>query len=112
MQNKIMVSKVEVSPGKHVYIREPKISDTEVVAQIIGKQAADNPTLSGLLFKKELAKQLIVQINEKRVDGATLNLDEEFSFREYAILGQVLEQIAGTENMGKPKIEIVSFTVT
>jgi hypothetical protein len=103
------VVKATLSTGKVVLLRELKIKHTELAAQEVAPRAGGDPNVLSLLMQKALAKQLIVQVDEKKPSASELeDMDELFSFAEYGQVLQVVGQLAGADGLGKPRIELVS----
>jgi hypothetical protein len=111
MEQKVtMVSKVTLSTGKVVLLREMKIKHQELAAMAAAPKAQDNNVILALHMQKELLKILIVQINGQDVKPSQLeNLDDVFSMNEYGQLLRVVAQLRGDEaDMGKFQVETVS----
>jgi hypothetical protein len=102
------VYKFTLSSGKVIYLKEPKISDSESAIQVAGRKAGENMALLGLLTQKELFKKLLVQVDAKTLKMAEKeNLDGLFSFSEWAQCQQALQKITGDEgNLSEPEITI------
>lgn len=91
------VTKVKLSTGKVVLLREPKIADQDFAAQAAARSVKGDNVI-GLTFamQKELLKQLVVQIDEKQPRPAELEaLDDLFSYQEYLQLSSVVNKMAG-----------------
>jgi hypothetical protein len=92
------VYKFTLSSGKEIYIREPKIADSESCIQLAGKIAGDNMAMLGLVTQKELFKKLLVQVDEKKLSmNEKQSLDSLFSYKEWNQCVQALQQVTGDE---------------
>lgn len=100
------VYKFTLSSGKVIFLKEPKISDSESAIQIAGSRAGDNMALLGLHTQKELFKKLLVKMDEKELKMSDKeNLDGLFSFKEWGQCMQALTKITGDEgNLDNPEI--------
>ena len=106
---KQIVSKVTLSTGKVVLLREMKISDTEIAAQAVASRSNGDQNLLQILMQKELVKNLIVAVDDKKLSGSEKeDMDSLFSIAEYGQLMSVIKKITG-DDMGKePRLEVVS----
>jgi hypothetical protein len=106
-KKQMMVSKVTLSTGKVVLLREMKIKHQELAAMAAAPKSQDNQTLLGMHMQKELLKILVVQINGQDVKASALeNLDDVFSMSEYGQLLKVMRSLMGDEaDMGKCQVE-------
>ena len=113
MSEEMMVHKVKLSSGKEVLLRELRIKDQELATQAASTKVKDGGHTAALavLVQKELLKTIIVQIDGKRPEKVALEaMDNLFSYREYMELLSVLSELTGgTEALGKPEMELVSF---
>jgi hypothetical protein len=95
------VYKFTLGSGKEIYLREPKMSDSESAIQVAGLKAGENMALLGLITQKELFKKLLVQ-----VDGKELKMSEKedlnslFSFKEWNQCLQALHKVTGDDDEG------------
>jgi DNA transposition AAA+ family ATPase len=93
------VTKFTLSSGKVIYLREPRIEDTENAAQVAGKKAsAENQAHLMILIQKEMLKSLLVKVDEKElklVDKEDLN--KLFTYKEYGQALKALQMITGDE---------------
>jgi hypothetical protein len=108
--NETPVYKFTLSSGKEIYLREPKMSDSESCIQIAGLKAKDNMALLGLLTQKELFKKLLVQVDGKVLKMAEKeNLDSIFSFKEWNQCSQALAMVTGENegNLASPEITTI-----
>lgn len=104
-QNTIPVSKFTLSSGKIIMLREPRIRDTETIAQLAGRKAGDNMAHLGILMQKELFKLLLVAINEKSVSPKEKDmLDDLFSIKEWRECMKALIMVTGDEEQGNEMI--------
>lgn len=106
------VTKVQLSTGKVVFLREPKIADTDLATQAASiKVKSDNTALLSMAIQKELIKQLVVKVNETQPKASELeDLDKWFTMREYVEVGSVVSQITGLgDPVGNLKTEQVKF---
>lgn len=95
----MQVSKFTLSSGKVIYLREPKISDTDYAVQVAGKQASpDNQAHLGVLLQKEIVKQLLMKVDDKMLDIADKQkLDDLFTYKEYNEVQKAVQLLTGTE---------------
>jgi len=107
----IMVTKVTLTSGKSVLVKEATVEDMEVATQIAGKIAGDNKAHLGMVIQKELLKRLIVQIDEKILGMSDKErITSMFSLKEYGQISGVVGEIAGMDDSeGKPQTELVTF---
>ncbi len=105
----VMVNKFTLTSNKVIYLREPKIADQETVAQLAGKETSENNLLAGMKFGKEMFKQLLVGINDKKIQGP-ISLDDEFTYKEWNECQKALKMMVGEEDISKNlPMEVVSF---
>lgn len=111
MASEKMVSKVTLSSGKVVLLREVQIKHTDLAAQAAAQRAGDNANLLMVYMQKEFLKLLICKIDDKIPTMAELeNLDDLFSFVEYGQLSSVIKKLTGGDDMGKPPtVDLVPF---
>jgi hypothetical protein len=108
-QSKLNVSKVTLSSGKVVLLREPKIRDQEFAAIAASPKSKGDQNLLGLFAAKEMLKCLIVQIDGRAIRPVeTEDLDSLFSPKEYGQLMKVMGQLMEGDDGGKYQIEAVS----
>jgi len=109
MTDQVFCHKLTLSTGKVVLVREPKIRDQELAAQLAGAKAGnDNNLAAAMLWQKELAKLLLMKINDKDLTSAEKeNLDDLFSLREYSEVSMALKQVVGDAGEGKFQMELV-----
>lgn len=98
-EKQMQVTKFTLSSKKTIYIREPEIGDTEHAMRIAGKEAGpENQGLLSVLFQKEMAKILLVKVDDK-----TLSLQDKqqlknlFTFREWTQVQQAIQAVVGDE---------------
>lgn len=109
----VFVTKVTLGSKKIVLLREPKIRDQELAAQaasaIVGAEA--NPIALAMVMQREMLKNLIVQVDEKKVKPSELeNLDDVFSYPEYTQLSQVIQKLTGIgADQGNVKTELTKY---
>jgi len=108
-----MVTKVTLSTGKVILLKEPTVDDMEVAGQLAGKIAGDNQAQLGMALQKELLKRILVQINEKKLGLADKEgINSLFSLREYSQTMKVVKELTGMDEAeGKPQMEVVTFGV-
>lgn len=94
------VFKFVLNDQKTIYLREPKIDDTEKSAQIAGKKAGgDNQAYMAILLQKEMLKLLLVQVNETRLTLTDKEqLDKFLNFREYNQATKALQMVMGDDS--------------
>lgn len=109
MSDQVFCHKLTLSTGKVVLVREPKIKDQELSAQLAGAKAGNDNNLSAaILWQKEMTKLLLLKINDKQLTAAEKeNLDELFSLREYGEVSMALKQLIGDMSGGKFQMELV-----
>jgi hypothetical protein len=104
--------KFTLSSGKSILIREPKIKDTRLCAQIAGKGTSDNQALLVVRMQEELLKILLVKVDDTEVSAIQKeNLDDLFTVKEYGQALQCVQMVSDDgEDEGKfqPKPEIVA----
>jgi len=85
MEESMNVAKFTLSSGKVIYLREPRIGDTEHAAKIAGKLAgAENQAYLGVLLQKEMVKLLLVQVGDKKLSISEKQmLDKLFTYKEF-----------------------------
>ena len=106
-----MVSKVTLSTGKVVLLRELKIKHQELAVQAAAPRAGENNVLLNLYTQKELLKILIAQVDGQVVKPSEIeDLDSMFTMAEYGQLVRVMKELMGSDaEMGKFQHELVSF---
>lgn len=101
------VYKFVLSESKTIYLREPKIEDTEKCAQVAGKKAGnDNQAHMAILLQKEMLKALLVQVNDHKLTLADKEqLDKFFNYREYNQASKALQMVLGDDggNLSTPE---------
>jgi hypothetical protein len=103
------VHKVTLSSKKVIYLREPKIADTETAATVAGKGNSDNQALVGVKLQKEMLKLLLVQVGEQKLSLTDKEqLDKWLTVSEYGQAIKVMNQLVGSEG-NEPVIEFVTF---
>jgi hypothetical protein len=104
-----MVTKITLSTGKVVQLREMKIKYQNLASKAVGTMAGDNNMLLASMMQQELLKILLVDINGQRPDPKSLeDLDGLFTFAEYSQIGKVVNQLMGGD-MGECQTEIASI---
>lgn len=104
------VYKFTLSSKKEIYLREPKMSDSESAIQIAGLKAGDNMALLGLITQKEIFKKLLVKVNNSSPSMSEKeNLDGLFTFKEWSQCLQALGKVTdGDEgNLSEPEITTI-----
>lgn len=103
--------KIVLTSKKEVIMRPMRISDSELAAQAVGKKAGDNQILMQILLQKEIVKNLLLEIDGKKVTAAEReDLNELFTPAEYGQLLKVINKMSGGDDLGnEPVIEVVSF---
>lgn len=106
-----MVTKVTLSTGKVVLLRDLKIKHTELAAQAAAHRAGGDANVLMILMQKELMKLLIVKVDDKVSSASDLeDMDGLFSLMEYSQLSSVVKKLTGGDEMGKlPATEVVAF---
>ena len=103
-----MVTKVTLSSGKVVLLREMKMKYQTLAIKAVGSQAKDNQALMGVLAQQEILKQLVVEIDGVRTSAKNLEkLDDVFSYMDLMQLYSVVNKIAGGDDMGEIQTENV-----
>lgn len=103
--SKKSVVKATLSTGKVVYLREMKISDTELAAQACARKAGDSDSLLKIMMQKELVKILLVQIGDKKISAAEKeDIDALFNITEYSQVLTVVGKMSGSDDMGKQPV--------
>lgn len=110
MSEELMVTKVTLSTGKVIYLREPTVDDMEKAGQIAGKVAGSNEAQLGMSLHKELLKRVLVQVGEKKLSlSEKEGINTMFSLREYGQCLKVLKDLSGLDDEGNLQTEIVTF---
>ena len=106
-----LVTKVVLSTGKTVLLRDVKIKHTELAAQACAARSNGDANVLMILMQKELMKLLVVQVDGKTPGAVELeDLDELFTMLEYGQLSAVVKKLTGGDELGKlPATEAVSF---
>ena len=98
------VYKFTLSSKKEIFLREPKMSDSEGAIKVAGLKAGEkNVALLGLLTQKEMFKKMLVQVDDRKL-GMTEkeNINALFTFKEWSQCMQALSQLTGhDEEEGK-----------
>jgi hypothetical protein len=104
------VTKVTLTSGKVVLLRDIKIKHTELAAQEAAPKANGDANVLSMLMQKILVRMLIVKINDKQPSATELeDMDELFTMAEYGQILQVVKKLTGGDEAGKlPAIEVVS----
>lgn len=101
------VYKFVLSESKTIYLREPKIDDTEKCAQIAGKKAgSENQAYMAVILQKEMLKTLLVQVNDHKLSLSDKEqLDKFFSYKEYNMASKALQMVLGDDggNLSTPE---------
>jgi hypothetical protein len=101
--------KITLSSKKVIYLREPKIADTETAATVAGKGNSDNQALIGIKLQKEMLKLLLVQVDDHKLTLTDKEqLDKWLTVGEYGQAVKVMNQLVGSEG-NEPVIEFVTF---
>jgi hypothetical protein len=104
-----LLQKVTLFSGKTVTLREIKVRHQEQAAMLAAPKSNGNNQILTMIMQKELLKLLIVAVDDQPVKSIQLeDMDSLFSFKEVAQLYHVLNQIAGSDDLGKFQIEHVS----
>lgn len=107
----ILVHKVTLSSGKVVLLKDLELSDEELASQLAAQRAGENTTSYGYALLNELAKMLILKINDKEYKGASRSMAyKELSYQEFAQLRGVVGQLMGGKSEA-PKLEITSVSI-
>lgn len=108
----IFVTKVTLSSGKIVHLREPKIKDQELATRsAAGRSGGDNAYVLATAIQKEMLKLLIVDVDGKKRSAAELeDLDSLFSYRDYFELGSVVNKLTGADDLGKYQVELTKIS--
>lgn len=111
MEKQTFVTKVTLSSGKVVLLKEMKIRHQELAIAAAAPKAGDNQALLAFNVQKELLKILVVNINGQDKKPIELEkLDDVFSMSEYLQLLKVMSKLMGDDSdMGKSQIEVVPF---
>jgi hypothetical protein len=106
---KKQATKVTLSSGKIVLLRELKISDTELAAQEVASRANGDQLLMQVFMQKALLKNLLLQVDGKTVDAVEReDLDSLFTAAEYGQLISVMNKLSGGDDAKKePGLEVV-----
>lgn len=107
----LQVTKFTLSTGKKIYVREPEIGDTEHAMRIAGKESGpENQGLLSVLFQKEMAKILLVKVDEKTLSlSEKQNLKALFTFREWTQVQKAIQAVVGDEGNFQAEPEITTL---
>lgn len=110
-QQSIDCTKVVLTGGKTVLLRELKMKHQNLALQAVGAKGKDNQMLTGSLMIQELIKILIVQIDGKTPKASELeNLDEIFSYKQIQqLMGAVGKLMGGDDDLGELTTEFVTI---
>ena len=108
--------KVVLSSGKTVFLREPKVSDTEKAAQKCASRAGGDVIVMQVLVQKALLQALLIKIQETKESAIRdltqteiADMDSLFTVGEYSQLLKVLSKISGSGDEGNdPMMEFVT----
>ena len=83
-------------PGKRVAIvRQPKISDSELAAKMLGSKSKNQVSMV-LEMQRKLVEILLLEIDGKKLDHKEKsNLDELLNIAEYNCLTKVINDLSG-----------------
>jgi hypothetical protein len=105
-----MVSKVTLSSGKIVLLKQMKIEFQELAAKAASPRAGGDAMVLSVMMQKELLKLLIAQVDGKTLKGVEKErLDDVFSYQEYMQLMKVVQQLMGGDDEGNVQMEVVSY---
>lgn len=106
MSDSMNVAKFTLSSGKVVYLREPKIGDTEHAAKVAGKLAgAENQAYLGVLLQKEMVKLLLVKVDDKELSISEKQmLDKLFTYKEFNQVQQAVRMMTDDEQGNSEKL--------
>lgn len=110
MEEKEVGSKVTLSTGKTVLLRESKISHQTLASRSIEGKTKD-PLVFTVMLNEAMIRLLVHSINDKPVHAKDLiNLDNVFNAREYREINQVVAKLAGSDDPLEPAVETVTLT--
>lgn len=100
------VAKFTLNSGKVIYLREPRIGDTEKAAQVAGKKASSqNEIHTGLVIQSEMLKILLVQIDEKKLGLIDKEqLDKLFTFKEHRQALKAVQKMLEDDEEGNEQL--------
>lgn len=112
-EKKLRVTKVTLSTGKIVLLRELKISHSEEAAQLVSARSNGDINVLGIMMQKAMLQLLLFQIDGKTLTANQIeDLDSIFTIGEYGELLGVMGKIMGVDNGKKePKLEFIAETV-
>jgi hypothetical protein len=112
-KQQVNVTKFTLSTGKEIFLREPKISDTEHATKIAGMEAGpENTAYLGTLFQKEMVKLLLVAVDGKQLSlKEKMSMDSLFNMKEYGQVSRCMKVVLGDDDGGKFELtpEIVTL---
>lgn len=96
------VTKFVLNEKTTIYLREPRIDDTEKCAQIAGKKSGgENQAHLAILLQKEMLKSLLVQVNNKTLTMQEKEqMDKLLTYREYNMATKALQMVLGGDDVG------------
>lgn len=106
------VYKFTLSSKKVIFLREPKMRDSENAIKVAGMKAGEkNVALLGLLTQKEMFKSLLVQVNDNKLKMSEKEkLDSMFSFKEWNQCMKALHKVTSEDEEGNElEAEIVTI---
>lgn len=102
------VTKVTLSSGKVVLLRDFKIRHQELAAKAVGPRGSENQSYQNILMQNELIKILTVRVDAADVKP-TDSLDDLFTMAEYQQICKVVMKLSGGDEASvAPLIEVVS----
>lgn len=102
------VHKVTLSTKKVVLFKEIELRDEELAAKAASKSAGDSPTGMGYGLMNELVKNLIVEIDGKKLTGnERAQIGTLLTYQEFKQCRKYVEKLVG-EDQAEPQVEFVS----
>lgn len=103
-------SKVTLSSGKVVLLREPQIEFQSLASQRIGGKAGDDKFTYMIMLNKEMIRLMIHSVDGKKVSQKDLlSLDEHFTLKDFNELSRVVTQLTGGDDPLELNVETVPF---
>ena len=99
-QQETPVYKFTLSSKKVIFLREPKMRDSEDAIKVAGMKAGENNVAyMGLLTQKELFKKLLVQVDGKKLSATEKeNLNDMFTYKEWNQCMKALQKVTAEED--------------
>ncbi len=103
------MTKVTLTTGKVVLIRDMKVSDSEAAAQEVAPRSNGDANVLQVLAQKALVKRLVVAVDDKALSMTEKeDIDGLFSIREYNQVLTAIKKMTGDDGGNEPRLEVVN----